>query len=335
MKFEIDTISGIPVYCQIADWVEKQLKMGILKEGERLPSERKMCELTGTARNTVKRAYEELWHRGIAGNEKNGRSYLKSRDRDSLESAAEIIAREAVIKLKSCGLSWHKTRHLFLEYIWEHLPVSEKIRLVWIDCSDEILKDTAKKIEKSCNALVTPLLMDDLEANPGLLSDGKFDVVATTINHYDEVMQLWERENGEPPRFEINTVVLTISRETISRIARLEPDMQIIAVYKSELYRFSLQCYLEEFAVQGRIIYMPLDNAKSFLEESTAQKAVILPQDLSYQGGEIRHIFEYCIDHNIFCLTFQQVIDNGSLAHLKKQIQQKWIEDGESCNIII
>lgn len=329
MTFELDKVSGIPVYCQIADWVEKQLKAGFLREGERLPSERKMCELTGTARNTVKRAYEELSRRGIAGNEKNGRIYMKDRDTKYQEIHAEKTVRDSINRLRDCGLSWYKTKHLFLEYIWEHLPASEKLRLVFIDCSDEILKDIAGKIEKSCNVLVTPLLMDDLETNPGLLPLDGFDIVSTTINHYDEVMQLWEREKGEPPHFEIDTVVLTISRETISRIARLEPDMQVIAVYKSELYRYSLQCYLEEFAVQGKIIYLPLDDAEMYLKQNTERKAVILPQDLSYQEGEVRRIFEYCMDHNIFCLTFQQIIDNGSLAHLKKQIQHKWIEEGE------
>lgn len=329
MTFEIDKRSGIPAYGQIADWVERQLETGFLKEGDPLPSERKMCEMTGTARNTVKRAYEELSRRGIAGNGKNGRIYVKSRDTKLREKDAEKKAREFIVRLKECGLSWHKTEYLFLEQIWEHLPASEKLRLVWIDCSDEILKDTAEKIEKSCNVLVTPLLMDDLEQNPDLLSEGGYDIVATTINHYDEVMQLWEREKGEPPRFEIDTVVLTISRETISRIARLEPDMQVIAVYKSELYRFSLQCYLEEFAVQGKIVYVPLEEAGTYLEQNTGRRAVILPQDLSYQEGEVRRIFEYCMDHNIFCLTFQQIIDNGSLAHLKKRIQQKWSGEGE------
>lgn len=324
MTFKIDKSSGIPVYGQIADWVERRLETGFLKEGDYLPSERKMCEMTGAARNTVKRAYEELLRRGMAGNDKNGRIFVKSRDIKQQEKEAEKMAREFIERLKACGLSWHKTEYLFLEYIWDHLPAAEKLRLLWIDCSDEILKDTAEKIEKSCNVLVTPLLMDDLELNPELLSEGGYDIVATTINHYDEVRQLWEREKGEPPQFEIDTVVLTISRETISRIARLDPDMQVIAVYKSELYRFSLQCYLEEFAVQGKIVYVPLDEAGIYLEQNNSRKAVILPQDLSYQGGEVRRIFEYCMDHNIFCLMFQQIIDNGSLAHLKKRIQQKW-----------
>lgn len=330
MTFNIDTGSGNPVYCQIADWVEGQIESGFLGEGERLPSERKMCALTGAARNTVKRAYEELSRRGAAGAGKNGRIYVRSRDAKLQEKNVEKTAREAIEKLRDCGLSWHKTEHLFLKYIWEHLPVPEKLRAAWIDCSDEILKDTAGEIERSCNVLVTPLLIDDLEADLSLLSEGGFDIVATTINHYDEVMQMWERAMGEPPRFEIETVVLTISRETISRIAKLEPDMEVIAVYETELYRFSLECYLEEFAVQGKITYVPLEEAENYFEQNTGRKAVILPQDLTYREGGVRRIFEYCMDHGIFCLTFRQIIDNGSLAHLKKRIQQKWIEEGQS-----
>lgn len=328
MTFQIDNSSGAPVYAQIADWVECQIQTGFLKEGELLPSERKMCELTGAARNTVRRAYEELLRRCAAEEQKNGRICVKRHDFKLQEKNAERLVRKAVERLRDCDISRHKTEQLFLKYIWEHLPASEKLRLVWIDCSDEILKDTAEEIEKNCNVFVTPLLMDDLEADLSLLQGGGFDIVATTINHYDEVIQIWERGVGEQPRFEIDTVVLTIGRETIGRIAKIEMDMQVIAVYKTELYRYSLQCYLEEFAVQRKIIYVPLEDTVAYLEGHAGKKAVILPQDFSYRDGSVRHIFEYCMDHNIFCLTFQQMIDNGSLAHLKKRIQQKWLEDG-------
>lgn len=335
MTFEANKNSGTPVYCQIADWIERQNENGLLRDGELLPSERKMCALTGAARNTVKRAYEELLRRGAAENGKNGRIYVKNCDMKNFgmgrqDRDAEEAVRESVERLKDCGLSWHETEHLFFKYMWEHLPVPEKPRLAWIDCSDEILKDTAGEIEKSCNVLVTPLLIDDLEADLSLLSDGGFDIVATTINHYDEVMQIWERTMGEPPRFELHTVVLTIGRETVSRIAKLEPDMRIVAVYRTELYRYSLECYLEELAVQGEIIYVPMEDAIDYLKQNAGRKAVILPQDFSYQEGAVRRIFEYCMDCGIFCLAFRQIIDNGSLEHLKLHIQQKWSEEGET-----
>lgn len=325
MTFKVDKGSKVPVYCQIADWIEGQIEDGILKEGERLPAERRLCEQVGAARNTVKRAYEELSKRGHIVTELSSGSYIKSRDRMAEEKKVEQLAKAAVQKLRDTGLTRNETEHLFLEYIWNRLPETEKLKVAWVDCSVEILQATAAELEQFCNVRVTPLLLDEVRENSRLLTAGNFDVVATTINHYDDIRQMAGKNSGELPLFDIDMVVLAVSRLSVSQIAKIEKNMGVVVVYEGEWYRYSIECYLKEFSVKGRIQYICLDDAKEYLTHNTDEKAVILPQDLSFHEGLVNDIFRYCMERGIFCFTFQQIIDNGSLMHLKKQIQGRWM----------
>ncbi|MEF9938993.1 MAG: GntR family transcriptional regulator [Clostridium sp.] len=326
MIFEIDHHSKIPVYGQIADWIERQIKDGTLKEGQRLPAERKMCSQTGAARNTVKRAYEELAKRGLVITEQNSGSYIKKQDFIKEEKKTERMAAAGVQKLRELGISRHETEHLFLKYIWNHLPEAEKVKTAWVDCSVEILQDTAKEIEKFCNTRVTPLLLDDVLNNGDLLANGGYDIVATTINHFDDILHISEKRTGNAPSYGMDMVVLAVSQMSVSRIAKIEPDMRVIVIYEDEWYRYSIERYLQEFAVKGKIKYITMEEAMNYLIDNNDKKAVILPQDFSFREGLIQEIFDYCMSQNIVCFPFQQIIDHGSLLHLKKQIQEQWMK---------
>ena len=328
MTFKILKESKVPVYCQIADWIEAQIKTGELKEGERLPSERDMCGRTGAARNTVKRAYEELERRRCIITEPGSGSYIEHYDLEKEKRKAEKTVETAVKMLWEEGLTWHEIEHTFLENIWKKVPETEKIKLIWVDCSKEILHDTAREIEKACNARVVPLLLDEVRDDPSVLFEEEADVVATTINHFEELKRLAEKSAGGKLDFYMDMVVLTVSRMCVSQLARIEDDMRVAAVYAGEWYRYSLECYLKEFSVKGRIEYIHLEQAMDYLERNSETTAVILPQDLQFDDGLVGNIYEYCRERDIFCFMFEQIIDNGSLLHLKKRIQEMWAEKG-------
>lgn len=300
MMFQVDEQSKTPIYCQIADWLQKQIEMGVYREGERLPSERKLCAYTGAARNTIKRAYEELERRGASSFGKNGGMYVKTRDLFDEEKEAEKKIHEAVEKLRNAGLSWHEADHLFLEYIWNHVPAAEKIKMAWVDCSVEFLQDTAREIEKNCNVIVTPLLFDEVVEDPGLLTEREYDVVATTVNHYEVIRQVAVKQTGGTLPFEMDMVVLSISRETVSRIAKIEKDMLVVVAYDEEWYRYSIERYLMEYAAEGEVFYGRLDEVQTRLSACNIERTiVILPQDFSYGEGKVKNLFDYCMDHNI------------------------------------
>lgn len=61
----IDRESGIPYYCQLMDIVNQQIGAGMLKEGERIPSELDMSSAYRVNRHTIRQAVGELCRTGI------------------------------------------------------------------------------------------------------------------------------------------------------------------------------------------------------------------------------------------------------------------------------
>jgi GntR family transcriptional regulator len=65
MKIIISNASPDPIYSQIAEQIKNQIISGELKEGEALPSIRKLAQELQISVITTKRAYEELEKEGF------------------------------------------------------------------------------------------------------------------------------------------------------------------------------------------------------------------------------------------------------------------------------
>jgi GntR family transcriptional regulator len=63
--FRLDPASGVPTYLQLVHQVEQALRLGYLKEGDRLPTVKEAVESLAINPNTVLKAYRELEHRGL------------------------------------------------------------------------------------------------------------------------------------------------------------------------------------------------------------------------------------------------------------------------------
>jgi GntR family transcriptional regulator len=66
IAFRLDPGSGVPTYLQLVHQVEQSLRLGYLKEGDRLPTVKETVEALAINPNTVLKAYRELEHRGLA-----------------------------------------------------------------------------------------------------------------------------------------------------------------------------------------------------------------------------------------------------------------------------
>ncbi len=66
IAFRLEPGSGVPTYLQLVHQVEQSLRLGYLKEGDRLPTVKEAVEALAINPNTVLKAYRELEHRGLA-----------------------------------------------------------------------------------------------------------------------------------------------------------------------------------------------------------------------------------------------------------------------------
>jgi len=63
--FHLDTRSGVAPYLQIVGQVRQALLLGLLKEGDQLPTVKEVVAKIAINPNTVSKAYRELEHQGL------------------------------------------------------------------------------------------------------------------------------------------------------------------------------------------------------------------------------------------------------------------------------
>ncbi|MGH9171960.1 MAG: GntR family transcriptional regulator [Acidimicrobiales bacterium] len=65
IEFYLDTKSGISPYLQLVQQVRRALKLGVLREGDQLPTVREVVAHVAINPNTVSKAYRELEYAGL------------------------------------------------------------------------------------------------------------------------------------------------------------------------------------------------------------------------------------------------------------------------------
>jgi GntR family transcriptional regulator len=65
IEFNLDTRSGVAPYLQLVQQVRRALKLGLLSEGDQLPTVKEVVGRVAINPNTVLKAYRELEHDGL------------------------------------------------------------------------------------------------------------------------------------------------------------------------------------------------------------------------------------------------------------------------------
>nr|WP_171055459.1 GntR family transcriptional regulator [Nonomuraea sp. K271] len=65
IEFHLDDRSGVSPYLQLVQQVRRALRLGLLREGDRLPTVRDVVAQVTINPNTVLKAYRELEHAGL------------------------------------------------------------------------------------------------------------------------------------------------------------------------------------------------------------------------------------------------------------------------------
>jgi GntR family transcriptional regulator len=66
IEFHLDTRSGVAPYLQLIQQVRQALRLGVLQEGDRLPTVKEVSGSLAINPNTVLKAYRELEYEGLA-----------------------------------------------------------------------------------------------------------------------------------------------------------------------------------------------------------------------------------------------------------------------------
>src|SRR4029453_10404822 len=96
IDFRIDGKSGVAPYQQIVQQVRQALRLGLLREGDQLPTVKEVVAQVAINPNTVLKAYRELEHEGLAAG-RPGRGTFITRSLADGSLAARRTLRPALV----------------------------------------------------------------------------------------------------------------------------------------------------------------------------------------------------------------------------------------------
>ena len=65
IEFRLDTRAGVAPYLQLVQQVRQALRLGVLRQGDQLPTVKEVVEMVAINPNTVLKAYRELEREGL------------------------------------------------------------------------------------------------------------------------------------------------------------------------------------------------------------------------------------------------------------------------------
>jgi GntR family transcriptional regulator len=113
--FRINQSAGVPLYMQLMEQVKHAVELGALREGDQLPTIRKVAEDLVINPNTVVRAYRELEHEGVLELRHGSGAYIRESAgrRSRLIGKAQAVVRSTIDRLAEMGLMEDEVRRVF------------------------------------------------------------------------------------------------------------------------------------------------------------------------------------------------------------------------------
>jgi GntR family transcriptional regulator len=113
--FRLNQSSGIPLYLQLMEQVKHAVETGALREGDQLPTIRKLAEDLVMNPNTVARAYRELEHEGVLEVKHGSGAFIResAAGRSQLIHKAQSVMQSTIGRLLLLGLTDDELRRVF------------------------------------------------------------------------------------------------------------------------------------------------------------------------------------------------------------------------------
>ena len=117
IEFHLDTRSGVSPYQQLVRQVRQALRLGMLREGDQLPTVKDVVAKLAINPNTVLKAYRELEHEGLAAPRPGLGTFVTATLADSSLAAHGPLRQDLrrwLAKARRAGLDEESIEALFL-----------------------------------------------------------------------------------------------------------------------------------------------------------------------------------------------------------------------------
>ncbi|WP_411080683.1 GntR family transcriptional regulator [Streptomyces sp. cmx-18-6] len=123
IEFHLDARSGVSPYLQLVHQVRRAMRLGLLFEGDRLPTVKEVAAKVAINPNTVLKAYRELEYEGLVTKKPGVGTFVSSTLSDASLSEHEPLRQELrhwLDRARSAGLDEESIEALFLSTFRTH-----------------------------------------------------------------------------------------------------------------------------------------------------------------------------------------------------------------------
>ena len=223
------------LYAQFAAAIREKIENGRYHPGDRLPSILKAAEEAGLSAGTVKQAYKLLADQGylsmIQGSGtvvRDRRAKAENDDGVHLIPAGKQAKAEKAIgalfqQLSGLGFTFSEIRILLDLKLQQYINETTKLTIGVIDCNPEARRMMTDKIAEFYDSDIFEYGLETILSFPDRIPDD-LSLIFTTTTHEETLNEVLAN------RVKINALALSPTAETISAIAKLDPNDKIALV---------------------------------------------------------------------------------------------------------
>jgi GntR family transcriptional regulator len=219
MEFHIEKHSATPVVKQIEEQIKLAVMMGIIRNGDTLPSIRDIEKQTGINRSQIHKAYQGLRQSGLLVLTR-GKGSVVTTATDyprSLNEDCRTLSKQILSKVRRLGIS----PTAFARYLSRHAQESERDKpfIIYVDTREEIAALQAADISKLWRV---PVIGREYKALKRLKGKNAYQC-RILVNHVmcEYARSLIGNESTVIP------VEIRYSRETIQKLSMIEPNSSV------------------------------------------------------------------------------------------------------------
>ncbi len=320
MKLNIDKNDKTPIHRQIIDQVCFMIDSGVLRGGDKLPTERALSERYGVSRGTVNTAYLELSRMGKILTIQGSGTYVTKVHTDVeqgyVRSQIDVLLHAAA----SVGISDDKVLALLDQEIRRRRRGFTQVHAAWIGCCVEVLRMTEHTLLGVPLVHITSFHIDEVLKNPKLLDDD-FDLIVTTEYPYDALLHAVPMQADKIVR-----VTLSLDEESAFALSSIVKGRQALMYGVERLFVDTVRQKLDLSTNLDNCLYFA-KNAPGISKALESSEVLILPEkSLLYDQEELLQAAREFALKGKEVLYISYHVDRGSVIHFESVVKQCWIE---------
>ena len=314
--------SGIPIFEQISQWIVENIELGILKRGDKLPTEREFSRKFNVARGTVKSALQKLENAEIIQTIQGSGSYVTKGSNivefQQKKEALEIIE-STLIKLRNLSLSEPEILALIHQSFYSKIN-DPNLSIAIIENNVEAMMDLKNQLAHLPNISLSVFILESItiSLDPENLL-GQFDLIITSSASYAEVSALLP--NLKERMIE---AAISSSQRTLVKISSLPKTARIGIICRTNIFLSAVMETLLSFQFDPKNIssffemeyttstYFPggIDALISFHDAHIFTRPDFIPRNDEFVAKGARLI------------KFESHFEKGSLNYIKNRINE-------------